>query len=242
MSQTKRGNRYPIQELVAEVKDQWYTLLAFLEWRKWHTVSGGHWSAEQEQDWRRTGWWDFDSATWHPCIRELGVTEKFYHSNGLQLSKALSFLSRPKPITAIRRITAMRKGLESEGPNALILLDPHSWKTMVSKFTKFHEINGDGSDPGEPQLMILQRFVRNEHGEDFYMLQDTHGLSGIRSAENEPNIIQIPAQELHAMFFTGWFVENRPQPIEEKKVAAEKKKTAAKKKTKGKGKAKGKGK
>ena len=202
--QTKQGNRCSLQKLVEEVKDQWYTLLAFLEWRKWRNISPDHWSAEQEQDWRRTEWWDLDSYAWYVRKNELKLTDQFYDSNGLQLSKGLG----PDEWTTIK------ERLESEGPNALILLEPSFWKRMVSKFTKFHEINGDESDPGEPPLMILHGFVRNEQGEEgIYMLQDTHGLNGIHPAENEQKIIRIPEQELHDMHFTVWFVENRPQPI-----------------------------
>ena len=132
----------------------------------------------------------------------------FYHSNELELSKPLSFWFGTKPIATVK------EGLhKSEVPNALILFGYCSWKTVVSKFTQFHEIYGDESDPGDPQLMILQGFVENKPGKGIYLLQDTHGLNGIHPAENKQSIIQIPEEALHAMFLTVWFVENLPQPI-----------------------------
>ena len=207
VSHTKQSNRYPVQESVEEVKEQWYTYLAYFEWREMLKFESGHWSVEQRQDWQRNEWYAVDSKAGYARKRELLVTENFYQSNGLQLSKALSFGSMSRPISTMRK-----KIEESEASSALILFAPRSWKTIVSKFTKFHSINGGGYDPGEPQLMILQGFVRKEPKKGIYMLQDTHGLNGIHPAEDEQSVIKIPEDELHDMFFTVWFVEYQPLP------------------------------
>ena len=208
VSQAMQSNRYPIQELVAEVKEQWYTLLAFLEWRTaWKktlifTVSG-RWSRKQEQDWRRTVWWNFDSETGSPHNKQFVVANKHLDSKGLR-SERMSF----RDASAEQMNMLKEKLQESPVQSAIILFEPPSWKLMVAKFTKFHENNGDGSDPGGSQLMVLQRFAR-----DLYILEDTGGLNGIRPVESARSTIEIPASELRKMKFEVWFAEVPPPEI-----------------------------
>ena len=202
VSQTKRGNRYPLQELVEEVKEQWYTLLAFSEWRERINIQSGHWSAEQDQDWRRTGWWNVDSE--YPNNKPLVVTDKYLDSKGLQCSEGMSFSG-----ASAKQMKMLKQRLqESPVQTAVILFDPFSWKRMVTKFTKFYEINGDGSDPGESQLVVLMGSFRKAHGEVIFFLKDTHGLNGHRTAEHRRSIIKVPEEDLRALHFEVWFVED----------------------------------
>ena len=204
VSQTMQSDRYPIQELVEEVKEQWYTLLAFLEWRTaWNAYIRSRWSREQEQDWRRTGWWNFDSETGCPHNKQLVVANKHLDSKGLR-SERMSF----RDASAEQMNMLKEKLQESPVQSAIILFEPPSWKLMVAKFTKFHENNGDGSDPGGSQLMVLQRFAR-----DLYILEDTGGLNGIRPVESARSTIEIPASELRKMKFEVWFAEVPPPEI-----------------------------
>ena len=187
--QSRQGKHNPLQEIVAEVEEQWYTYLAFSAESELIKRQFDDWSIEQEKYWRRTEWWGLKSGE----TGEWRVTEKFYRSKGLQLSGRASE----------RQIITMKERLaESKVPSALIFFDRIEWKRIVSKFTNFFEINGDASDPGEPQLMVLQGFVQNEQDEGTYMLQDTHGI-------NEGKDIQIPEEVLHRMVFKLWFVEDR---------------------------------
>ena len=193
LSQTKQDTQNPLPVIVAEIKEQWYTFLAFSAEKKRVELDVGRWSPHQKVYWQRTGWWDFDFGK----SREgnIDVAAKFYGSKGLQLSKGL------EPMAGEEHIITMKKQLrESEGPSALILIGNPDWQTIVSQFTTFYQINDDGSDAGEPQLMILQEFVQDAKGKGTYMLQDTHGL-------NEGNIIQIPEEVLHRLICIVWFVD-----------------------------------
>lgn len=113
------------------------------------------------------------------------------------------------------RATATLKSTleEKKEKHALIRFEHSDWKTMVTKFTWFHQLNGVDSDPGEPQVMVLRGFVLNAHGEGIYELQDTHGLNGRHPAQNDGRMIRIPEEELDSMHFDAWFVKNCYLPI-----------------------------
>ena len=176
LSQTKQGDRRPLQEIVEEVENQLYTYLTFSKEYKLHVDSY----------WKK--------------ISILQVAANFFDS------KRICMKAAQKP-------TIKERLKEREVKGAIILFADPDWKTMVSKFTNFHKINGDESDPGQPQLVILRGFVRGDQGEEgIYMLQDTHGLNGIHPAAKEQSIIQIPEKELDSMSFAVW-VENRALPV-----------------------------
>ena len=196
---SKHGSQYPLQDIETEVEKQWDIGQAYFAERNVIQIQSGEFSAEQVKFWRSTGWLNFHFGK--VPKKEVWVTEKFYDSKGLRLSEAFSFFTTFFGSIIEKQTTVKKRLVQSKVPNALILFEPVSWKTMVCKFTKFHETHGYGSDPGEPQLMILQGFIQKEQRKGVYLLQDTHGL-------NKGGIIQIPENELHRMDYTVWFVEN----------------------------------
>ena len=74
LSQTKEGKHNPLQDIVAEVQEQWYTFVAFLTESKLIKRESGHWSSEQERYWRNTGWWYFDPNKSRK--KQIDVTDK----------------------------------------------------------------------------------------------------------------------------------------------------------------------